>query len=83
MFARTRDVLRTVALAGALVLPLLAACSSGDSKPTLTWYINPDNGGQARLAAQCSKGKPYTVNLQTWWAVGTRNGNEVISADSL
>ena len=24
-----------------------------------------------------------TVSLQTWWAVGTRNGNEVISADSL
>src|SRR5262245_41035141 len=65
MFARTRDVLRTVALAGALVLPLLAACSSGDSKPTVTWYINPDNGGQARLAEQCSKGKDYTVNIQT------------------
>ena len=23
-----------------------------------------------------------TVGLQTWWALGTRNGNETISADS-
>jgi hypothetical protein len=23
-----------------------------------------------------------TVNLQTWWALGTRNAGEVISADS-
>ena len=24
--------------------------------PTLTWYINPDNGGQADLAAKCGDG---------------------------
>jgi prepilin-type processing-associated H-X9-DG protein len=24
-----------------------------------------------------------TINIQTWWAVGTKSGNEVISADSL
>ena len=23
-----------------------------------------------------------TVNMRTWWALGTRNGGEVISADS-
>src|SRR3954452_18439155 len=57
--------LRTVALMGALVLPLLAACGNGDSTPTLTWYINPDNGGQARLAKKCSEGKPYHVTIQT------------------
>ncbi len=23
-----------------------------------------------------------SINLQTWWALGTRNGGEVVSADS-
>jgi multiple sugar transport system substrate-binding protein len=34
----------------------LAACGSGSSGgvPTLTWYINPDSGGQAEIAARCS-----------------------------
>jgi multiple sugar transport system substrate-binding protein len=39
---------------------LLAAtavgCSGGDSgPPTLTWYTNPDNGGQQDLAAKCTE----------------------------
>ena len=34
--------------------------------PTLTWYINPDNGGQARLAEKCAPaGGPYKVDIQT------------------
>src|SRR5215217_5296328 len=35
----------------------LAACGSGGSggTPTLTWYINPDSGGQAKIAAACSE----------------------------
>ena len=33
-----------------------AACSGGDSgPPTLTWYTNPDNGGQQDLAAKCTE----------------------------
>jgi multiple sugar transport system substrate-binding protein len=34
----------------------LAACGGGGSggTPTLTWYINPDSGGQAKIAAACS-----------------------------
>jgi multiple sugar transport system substrate-binding protein len=62
---RTPRRLRTLALTGALVLPLLAACSSDSSTATLTWYINPDNGGQARLAEKCSEGKDYKVDIQT------------------
>jgi multiple sugar transport system substrate-binding protein len=32
----------------------LAACTRGEpALPTLSWYVNPDNGGQARLAARC------------------------------
>src|SRR5690242_892364 len=38
----------------ALLAAGLAACSSG-STPVLNWYINPDNGGQLRLAASCSQ----------------------------
>lgn len=32
----------------------ITGCSSGSSTPTLTWYINPDNGGQAKIAEQCT-----------------------------
>jgi multiple sugar transport system substrate-binding protein len=39
----------------ALVVATLAGCSGGGGAlPTLNWYINPDNGGQADLAAKCS-----------------------------
>jgi multiple sugar transport system substrate-binding protein len=41
-----------------LVVPafvsLLVACSGGSAVPTLNWYVNPDNGGQAKLAAKCA-----------------------------
>jgi multiple sugar transport system substrate-binding protein len=45
----------------------LAACGGGDSggAPTLTWYINPDSGGQAEIASRCSEesdGK-YTIEI--------------------
>jgi len=59
---RTRAVLLSVVL---LALPV-AACGSGEEVPTLTWYINPDNGGQARLAEKCAPaGGPYKVDIQT------------------
>lgn len=55
-------------LAGATALllasGLLAACGNGSGKTELTWYINPDSGGQAAIAAECSKGKDYTINTQ-------------------
>jgi multiple sugar transport system substrate-binding protein len=39
-------------LAGALL-----ACGGGDDSgtPTLTWYTNPDNGGQEKLAEECTE----------------------------
>src|SRR2546429_5267689 len=50
---RTRPV--GLAMVLVLVAPVLAACSSSASAtPTLNWYINPDNGGQVKLAARCS-----------------------------
>ena len=40
----------------ALVVPVLAACGGTvDSSSRLTWYINPDNGGQHRLAERCTR----------------------------
>lgn len=58
---------RTTASLIALVLGagLLASCSSsGDGKVQLTWYINPDSGGQAAVAKACSTAQ-YTINTQT------------------
>jgi multiple sugar transport system substrate-binding protein len=43
---------------------LLAACGSDSGKTTLVWYINPDAGGQAKVAENCSKDKPYTIETQ-------------------
>ena len=43
---------------------LLAACSAGASSgDTLTWYINPDAGGQAKVAENCST-DDYTIDVQ-------------------
>ena len=61
--ARTR---RALAASAALisVSAFLAACSGGDSGgDTLTWYINPDAGGQAKVAENCST-DDYTIETQ-------------------
>src|SRR3954452_17115291 len=42
---------------------VLAACGSS-GKTTLVWYINPDAGGQARIAGDCST-DDYTITTQT------------------
>lgn len=47
---------RTIAGATALALGAgLAACAPADGVPVLTWYTNPDAGGQATLAQQCTE----------------------------
>jgi multiple sugar transport system substrate-binding protein len=65
--ARVKHRRTTRALGAAIVAVLaggLSACG-GDSSgpPTLTWYINPDNGGQAELAAKCTQesGGAYAI----------------------
>ena len=43
---------------------LLAACSAGAaSGDVLTWYINPDSGGQEKVAENCST-DDYTIAVQ-------------------
>ena len=53
------DAHRRPVAAGWLAMAVGAAAvaaggGDADGTPTLTWYINPDNGGQATLASQCS-----------------------------
>jgi multiple sugar transport system substrate-binding protein len=46
----------------------LSACGQESGGPArLTWYINPDNGGQQHLADRCSSrsGGAYTIDIQT------------------
>ena len=60
---RLPEVLTAVLLAAGLV-----ACSGGESggPPTLVWYTNPDNGGQATLAERCTdeSGGAYRITTQ-------------------
>lgn len=57
-----RAVAASVALA--TVSALLAACSaSASSGDTLYWYVNPDAGGQAKVAENCST-DDYTIETQ-------------------
>ena len=57
---------RRTAAATALVTlaSLLAGCGGEAPLPVLNWYINPDNGGQAHLAAQCSAASQGRYRLQ-------------------
>ena len=61
--SRARALAATAALVTAA--GLLAACSASanDGKTQLTWYINPDSGGQAKVAANCST-DAYTISTQ-------------------
>src|SRR6476661_5164957 len=45
----------------------LAACGGGGSGgvPTLTWYINPDSGGQDKIAAACSDASNGAYKIET------------------
>lgn len=55
------------ALAAALVICVSLACGGGGEggSPTLTWYTNPDNGGQGNLAAKCTEaaGGEYRIEV--------------------
>ncbi|XVU28173.1 extracellular solute-binding protein [Actinoplanes sp. CA-054009] len=56
----------TVAAVLALSAGLLTACGDDGGPPVVTWYINPDNGGQQRLAERCAAeaGDTYEVDVQ-------------------
>ncbi|MDU0346797.1 extracellular solute-binding protein [Microbacterium sp. KSW2-29] len=61
-----RTVRRIVAGASALALAgTLGACAADDGVPTLTWYINPDDGGQAEIAASCTEAANGAYRIET------------------
>ncbi|MEJ2864590.1 extracellular solute-binding protein [Actinomycetospora flava] len=63
-----RRRLTAVAVAVAVIAALAAACSSAPAgPPVLTWYINPDDGGQTEIAARCTAaaGGRYTIATST------------------
>ncbi|MEE6280211.1 extracellular solute-binding protein [Georgenia sp. MJ170] len=43
----------------------LAACSSEGGPPVLTWYINPDDGGQEAIAATCTDAAEGEYRIET------------------
>jgi multiple sugar transport system substrate-binding protein len=58
---RTRGLALVVGVAFAA--PLAACAGSASGTPVLTWYINPDDGGQAEIAKQCTEeaGGAYAI----------------------
>ncbi|MGH3487212.1 MAG: extracellular solute-binding protein [Actinopolymorphaceae bacterium] len=51
----------TALIAGAA----LAGCGGGSDVPVLTWYINPDNGTQQKLAEQCTQAADGRYEIAT------------------
>ena len=56
---------RAALLALALAAPLAACATAEAGPPTLLWYINPDSGGQERIAAECTQESDGAYRLQT------------------
>jgi multiple sugar transport system substrate-binding protein len=66
---RERAGRQRAAVAAAVILAgptLLYGCGEDEgATPTLTWYINPDNGGQADLAAKCGQQSEGAYRIET------------------
>ncbi|MBD8019271.1 extracellular solute-binding protein [Brevibacterium gallinarum] len=60
---------RTRLLAGAAMatatLVALSGCGSQEDAKTLTWYIDPDNGGKAAMADACTEASGGKYTIQT------------------
>jgi prepilin-type processing-associated H-X9-DG protein len=71
--------------------PNLPRCTYSNSEDSTTWCgtlcsaaptSNHPGGVNVGFADGSVKFIKDTINIQTWWALGTRNGGEVISSDS-
>lgn len=56
---------RAAILALAVAAPLAACATQGSGPPELLWYINPDSGGQARIAQECTQESDGAYTLTT------------------
>lgn len=54
-----------LALAAGSLVAMTGCGPASESTPTLTWYINPDDGGQAELAQQCTAAANGKYRIQT------------------
>jgi multiple sugar transport system substrate-binding protein len=54
-----------IAMALVLFATVLGACGGSSGQAVLNWYINPDNGGQAELAAKCSAASNGAFRINT------------------
>ena len=63
MRRRSRALALVVGLA--VAAPLAACASEGSGPPKLTWYINPDDGGQAKIAQQCTESANGAYKIET------------------
>ena len=57
----------TLAVVAVVAGPMVLFGCGGDEggAPTLTWYINPDNGGQAELAKKCGDASNGAYRIET------------------
>ena len=64
MQPRKRRTAATGAVA-ALAFSTLVACGGESGPPALTWYINPDAGGQATIAEKCTEDAAGAYTIET------------------
>lgn len=73
---------RSIIALGTVVAGCIAmsGCSSDSGPPKLTWYINPDNGGQATRAQQCAdaSGGAYRVDIQVLPTDATQQREQLV-----
>lgn len=50
---------------GLATATVLTACATESGPPTLTWYINPDDGGQAAIAQTCTEEAGGRYRIET------------------
>ena len=67
---RTRSVVKTrpgaTVLVGLVMGTLvMSGCGPAETDNSLTWYINPDDGGQATIAQQCSDESGGRYSIET------------------
>lgn len=63
--SRRRRPALALAVVAVLAAATLTACSGDSRGNSLTWYINPDSGGQAEIARRCTAQSQGRYSLET------------------